>query len=219
MQSLLSSALYPERVGRFISISGSALAHPSSIAFRYLQRKCIMLDPHWRCGQYYSSTYPKTGMKLAREIATMTYRSGPEWDQRFSRKKSEQEAPVTLCPTFVIENYLDYQGEMFSVKYDPNSLLYISKAMDLFDMSEGFASMEESLARIKAPALVIGAKTDILFPIQQQQELVKWLEASGHCRVTFFELNSIFGHDTFLLDLNGVGTAVKGFLEAITTDQ
>ncbi|KAK7094947.1 uncharacterized protein [Littorina saxatilis] len=212
MLSLKLGGVSPERVGRIVSISSCGQSHPSSIALRYLQRKCIMCDPHWNKGHYYDKVFPKTGMKLAREIATMTYRSGPEWDERFGRKRISDEDP-SLCPTFVIESYLDYQGESFSTKFDPNSLLYISKAMDMFDISEGYESLEEGLARITCPVMVIGVQTDILFPIWQQRELSAALQKSGNEAVTYYELNSIYGHDTFLLDLNGVGAGVKGFLE------
>lgn len=213
MLSLMAAAEFPERVGRIISISSCAQSHPSSIAMRYLQRKTIMSDPNWNKGHYYDGPYPKMGMKLAREIATMTYRSGPEWDQRFSRERIDPGSPNTLCPTFTIESYLEYQGESFSTKYDPNSLLYISKAMDLFDMGEGYSSLQEGLSRVKCPVMVIGVQTDILFPIWQQRTLAELLQKSGNLGVTFYELNSLYGHDTFLLDINGVGAAVKGYLE------
>ncbi|GFN92855.1 homoserine o-acetyltransferase [Plakobranchus ocellatus] len=216
MLSLQSAASFPDRVGRLISISSCAQSHPSSIAMRYLQRKCIMVDPNWHKGHYYDKTYPKIGMKLAREIATITYRSGPEWGIRFGRGLINENEPVSLCPTFLIESYLEHQGESFSTLYDPNSLLYISKAMDMYDMAEGYNSLEEGLSRIKCPVMVVGVQTDVLFPIWQQRQLAKALQDSGNEQVTFYELNSIYGHDTFLLDLNGVGAAVKGFLE---TDQ
>ena len=144
----------------------------------------------------------------------MTYRSGPEWNQRFARNKlNDENKPIDLCPTFEIENYLNYQGEMFSLKYDPNSLLYLSKAMDLFDISEGFASNTDALSRIKCPAMIMGCQTDILFPVRQQRNLAKWLKEGGNQSVTYFEMDSMYGHDTFLLNLNDVGTAIKGFLE------
>ncbi|VDI73353.1 homoserine O-acetyltransferase [Mytilus galloprovincialis] len=180
---------------------------------RYLQRKAIMSDPNWNKGHYYGAKYPKMGMKLAREIATITYRSGPEWDRRFNRDRIDTTCPPTLCPTFSIESYLEHQGESFSTKYDPNSLLYISKAMDLFDIAESYESLHAGLSRVNCPVMVIGVQTDILFPIRQQRKLATALQESGNPAVTFYELNSLYGHDTFLLDLNGVGAAVKGFLE------
>ncbi|KAK6528174.1 hypothetical protein TWF281_009425 [Arthrobotrys megalospora] len=136
MQSLAAGVLYPERVGRVVSISGCARSHPYSIAMRFVQRQVLMSDPNWSRGHYYSSIPPHIGMKLAREIATVTYRSGPEWEQRFSRRRADSTKPPALCPDFLIETYLDHAGEKWCLEYDANSLLYISKAMDLFDLSE-----------------------------------------------------------------------------------
>ncbi|XP_030853716.1 uncharacterized protein LOC584214 [Strongylocentrotus purpuratus] len=213
MCSVMAAALYPQRVGRVVSISACAQTYASSIALRFLQRRAIMTDPNWQRGHYYGTSYPKMGMKLAREIATITYRSGPEWKQRFGRKLIDPAEPPSLCPSFEIEEYIMHQGETFSNKYDPNSLLYISKAMDMFDMGEGFSSLQEGMARVQCPVMVLGAQTDILIPIWQQREIADLLKASGNEAVSFYELNSIFGHDTFLLDLTSVGGAIKGQLE------
>ncbi|EIW82077.1 homoserine acetyltransferase [Coniophora puteana RWD-64-598 SS2] len=143
MQSLAAGWLFPDRVGRIVSISGTARSSPGSIAMRHAQRSVLMADPNWNNGFYYDGVPPHIGMKLARQIATITYRSGPEWDQRFGRKLrkenssqgSVQDRKPTLCPDFLIETYLDHQGEQFCLKYDANSLLYVSKAMDLFDLT------------------------------------------------------------------------------------
>ncbi|KAJ7283958.1 Alpha/Beta hydrolase protein [Mycena rebaudengoi] len=148
MQSLAAGWLHPERVGKVVSISGTARSSPSSVAMRYAQRSVLMADPNWNNGFYYDALPPHTGMKLARQIATITYRSGPEWEARFGRQVRQlspdaEDAPPTpasprlpaLCPDFLIETYLDHQGEQFCLKYDANSLIYISKAMDLFDMT------------------------------------------------------------------------------------
>jgi homoserine O-acetyltransferase len=95
-----------------------------------------MMDPNWSRGFYYDRIPPHAGMKLAREIATITYRSGPEWEQRFGRRRADPRRPPALCPDFLIETYLDHAGEKFCLEYDPNSLLYVSKAMDLFDLGQ-----------------------------------------------------------------------------------
>ena len=134
MQSLAAGVLFPERVGKVASISGCARSHPYSIAMRHTQRQVLMMDPNWSRGYYYNSIPPHAGMKLAREIATVTYRSGPEWEQRFGRRRADPSRPPALCPDFLIETYLDHAGEKFCLEYDANSLLYISKAMDLFDL-------------------------------------------------------------------------------------
>ncbi|GAA6029310.1 hypothetical protein JCM8097_003614 [Rhodosporidiobolus ruineniae] len=156
MQSIAAAYLEPDRVGKIVSISGTARSSPSSIAMRFAQRSVLMADPNWKRGFYYNDLPPHTGMKLARQIATITYRSGPEWEQRFARRRRDLAppppssvgpsssssdvahlpSPPVLCPDFLIETYLDHQGELFCLKYDANSLIYVSKAMDLFDMSQ-----------------------------------------------------------------------------------
>ncbi|CAF3377192.1 unnamed protein product [Rotaria sp. Silwood1] len=212
MCSILSGLLYPDNVGRVASISSCIAPYPTAIALRYLQRKMIMTDPNWEHGHYYDKgVYPLDGMRIAREIGTLTYRSGPEWLERFGLRRFND--TIQLTPTFEIESYLQYQGLTFAKKYDPNSLLYISKAMDLFNLTEGYETPSDALSKIRCPVLVLGSQTDILFPIWQQKQLAEELIKSGNPSITFFELNSIFGHDTFLLDVNGVSTALKGFLE------
>ncbi|KAL5349927.1 Serine O-succinyltransferase [Pseudogymnoascus australis] len=134
MQSLAAGVHFPSRVGRVVSISGCARSHPYSIAMRHTQRQVLMMDPNWARGYYYDRVPPHAGMKLAREIATVTYRSGPEWEQRFGRRRADPSKQPALCPDFLIETYLDHAGEKFCLEYDANSLLYVSKAMDLFDL-------------------------------------------------------------------------------------
>ncbi|CBZ50486.1 putative homoserine O-acetyltransferase [Neospora caninum Liverpool] len=241
MQSVAAAAMYPERVKRLVSISGAATSSPLSIALRYAQRQVLMADPLFNNGDYYEKAYPFTGMKLAREIATITYRSGPEWTQRFGRqrvhhqvptdnvtKNAESQAnlatkrlydrPPTLGPDFTVEAYLEHQGKKWCHLYDPNSMLFISKAMDHFSLEEpvgptGELSLEYSLRRVRMPALVIGVKSDILFPIWQQKQLAHSLQRAGNKSVAFYTLDSIYGHDTFLIDVANVGGAVKGHLE------
>lgn len=134
MQSLAAGILFPSRVNKIVSISGCARSHPYSIAMRHTQRQVLMMDPKWNRGFYYDHIPPHDGMKLAREIATVTYRSGPEWEKRFGRQRADPSKQPALCPDFLIETYLDHAGEKFSLDYDANSLLYVSKAMDLFDL-------------------------------------------------------------------------------------
>ncbi|KAK3180488.1 Serine O-succinyltransferase [Lecanicillium sp. MT-2017a] len=277
MQSLAAGALFPDRVGRIASISGCARSHPYSIAMRHTQRQVLMMDPNWNRGFYYGQVPPHAGMKLAREIATVTYRSGPEWEQRFGRRRADPSRPPALCPDFLIETYLDHAGEKWCLNYDPNSLLYVSKAMDLFDLgldnqraasqrraerqralADGDISAAEAdlqcsltlpaqpyeeqpdanqsesaepaqpgtsrppedlirgLAALRdTPALVMGVASDILFPAWQQREIAESLRLGGNRNVTHVELSeemSLFGHDTFLLDLKHVGGNIKTFL-------
>ncbi|KAI1203490.1 homoserine O-acetyltransferase [Nemania serpens] len=277
MQSLAAGLLFPSKIGRIISISGCARSHPYSIAMRHTQRQVLIMDPNWNRGFYYGKVPPHAGMKLAREIATVTYRSGPEWEQRFGLRRADPTKPPALCPDFLIETYLDHAGEKFCLTYDPNSLLYVSKAMDLFDLSRAnqeataqrraeretliqsgsptssdnascsltlpdspYAEqtstelqMEEPVVSLPSdsrppkdliaglaplrdiPTLVMGVASDILFPAWQQREVANALRLAGNRNVGHVELNeeqSIFGHDTFLLDLKNVGGNIKNFL-------
>eukprot|EP00041_Stephanoeca_diplocostata_P004184 m.41567 g.41567 ORF g.41567 m.41567 type:complete len:472 (-) comp14942_c0_seq2:352-1767(-) len=209
MQSLAAAAMYPSRVKRAISISAAARSHPTAIALRYMQRRILMADPHWNGGNYYDGEFPVMGLKHAREIATISYRSGPEWEQRFGRRKASIQAP-SFRPDFLIETYLEYQGNQWIGKYDPNSLIYISKAMDLFDMGEGHLSLAHGTAQVRCPTLVIGVQSDILFPITQQREVVDLIKQGGNEEVSYYELNAMYGHDTFLIDVPGISNAIKG---------
>ena len=132
--------------------------------------------------------------------------------QRFGRQRTNQGMP-TLAADFEVESYLSYQGDKFCDVYDPNSYLYISKAMDLFDLGDGQESYEAGMARVRCPTLVIGVQSDILFPCWQQREVADVLRRSG-TRVTHVELDAPYGHDTFLIDLERVGGAVRSHLES-----
>eukprot|EP00051_Salpingoeca_urceolata_P017330 m.235264 g.235264 ORF g.235264 m.235264 type:complete len:183 (-) comp18923_c0_seq17:252-800(-) len=148
---------------------------------------------------------------FCREIATISYRSGPEWEMRFDRDRVSDTR--SFRPDFSIESYLDYQGTQWCTRYDPNSVLYLTKAMDMFDMGDEHASLKDGLAQIRCPVLVLGVQSDILFPITQQRQLTNVLRAAGNKHVTYYELDAIYGHDTFLIDVVSVGSAIKGHLE------
>jgi homoserine O-acetyltransferase len=210
MQALELAAQAPGRVDRLVSISAALRAYPQSIALRFVQRQAVMADPDWRGGRYYGVSFPHRGQRIAREIGTITYRSGPEWQERFGRERGD-DGPPRLDEDFQVERYLAYQGDRFCLQYDANSYLYISKAMDLFDL---LAERDDGppVARIQCPALVIGVTTDVLFPVWQQRELAEVLEKRG-ARVHYLELDAAYGHDTFLIDRERVGGALRAHLE------
>ena len=208
MQSLEVAAQAPDRVDRVVSISAALRSYPQSIAIRFVQRQAVMADPDWREGRYYGVSFPHRGQRVAREIGTITYRSGPEWQERFGRKRSS-DGPPRLDEDFQVESYLAYQGDKFCLQYDANSYLYISKAMDLFDLLE---EGEDGRARqVRCPTLVIGVTTDVLFPVWQQRELADHLTKSG-ARVEYLEIDAPYGHDTFLIDRERVGGAIAAHL-------
>ena len=211
MQSLLLAGIAPERVDRVISISAALRSHPQSIAFRFVQRQAVMADADWRGGRYYGQSFPHRGQKIAREMGTITYRSGPEWQDRFGRARAAEGAVPRLDEDFEVERYLTHQGEKFCLQYDANSYLYISKAMDLFDLTDASRG-RPPIERITSPTLVIGVSSDLLFPVWQQRELAGALRKQG-APVTYVELDAPYGHDTFLIDRERVGGAVKAHLE------
>jgi homoserine O-acetyltransferase len=210
-QSLAIAALAPARVGRLASISAALRAYPQSIALRFVQRQAVMADPDWRGGRYYGTSFPHRGQRIAREIGTITYRSGPEWQERFGRERGD-DGPPRLDEDFQVERYLAYQGDKFCLQYDANSYLYISKAMDLFDLLEdkGDGALVE---QIRCPALVIGVTTDVLFPVWQQRELAEAL-TKRRVPVTYVELDAAYGHDAFLIERERVGGALAAHLRA-----
>ncbi|CAL1156107.1 unnamed protein product [Cladocopium goreaui] len=195
-----------------------AKSFPGSIAFRHAQRQAIMSDPNWRGGDYYDGQLPANGLRLARQLGTITYRSGLEWQQRFGQSLAKGITKREgLKNEFMIENYLAHQGEKWVNAYDPNSLLWISKAMDGFSLEkldkDGNPCLLEGLKGAMMPALVIGVQHDVLFPVWQQKEIADTLRKAGNKGVVYYELDSIYGHDSFLLDAVSIGPAVKGHLE------
>lgn len=205
-----------------INISGSARALPFSIAVRSLQREAIRLDPNWNGGEYDDATYPESGMRIARKLGVITYRSALEWDGRFGRVRLDESASAEDDPfglEFQVESYLEGHARRFVRRYDPNCYLYLSRSMDWFDLADQAGG--DTLAALAAlagngveQALAIGANTDILFPVQQQQEVADGL-ARGGAKAEFIGMDSPQGHDAFLVDFERFGPAVRDFLDRL----
>jgi homoserine O-acetyltransferase len=209
------------------NISGAAHALPFSIAIRSLQREAIRLDPAWNDGDYDDAHYPESGMRMARKLGVITYRSALEWDGRFGRvrldsDRRDDEDPFGL--EFEVESYLEGHARRFVRSFDPNCYLYLSRSMDWFDLAESCGAAPtgdrgddvlQALARIRVEkALAIGVATDILFPLQQQEQIADGLRAGG-ADATFLPLESPQGHDAFLVDFARFGPAVRGFLDGL----
>lgn len=207
---------YPGTVERHINISGASRALPFSIAIRSLQREAIRLDPAWNQGNYDDENYPESGMRIARKLGVMTYRSALEWDGRFGRVRLDGERreddPFGL--EFEVESYLEGHALRFIRQYDPNCYLYLSRSMDWFDLGEyADGDVLAALARLDVPRTrVIGVTTDILFPVQQQEQIAEGLRRGGN-RAECLALPSPQGHDAFLVDFARFGPAVAQFLE------
>ncbi|WP_430389360.1 homoserine O-acetyltransferase MetX [Dyella sp. 20L07] len=215
MSALAYMVLHPGSVRAHISVDTAPQAQPFAIAIRSLQREAIRLDPHWNNGHYDPNNYPEDGMSIARKLGVITYRSAMEWNGRFARIRldPEQRDDNPFGLEFEVESYLEGHAQRFVHTFDPNSYLYLSRASDWFDIAEyGNGSVLEGLKRIHIEqAMVIGVSTDILFPLEQQEQIADGLSAAG-AEVEFVALNSPQGHDAFLVDIPNYSRAIGGFL-------
>ena len=218
MVVLAYCVMFPDTVDALMSISGAARATPFAIAQRSLQREMVRTDPAWRGGNYEPGRGPKQGMRLARKLGTITYRSAEEWQQRFGRKRAPRAAGLAgdRRPRFEVESYLEHQAQRFSESFDANCYLYLSSAMDQFDLADhGDGSLSAAFAKFRPKrSLVLGVDTDMLFPVRQQQEIADELRAAGR-DVDFHSFPSLQGHDAFLVDLPRFEPAIADFMNTL----
>jgi len=213
MAVLAFVALFPGVARRLISISGTDAASPVAIALRSVQREAILRDPEWHGGNYRPDQPPRTGMRLARKLGTITYRSAAEWKDRFGRERIAGNAHRAsgFAPEFAIESYLEAQAERFVRSFDANCYLYLSRAMDRFDLS-AHAPPQEVFARAALDsALIIGVESDQLFQISEQERVAAALVAAG-VQTTLVRSLSREGHDAFLVDIPRFDAALRGYL-------
>jgi homoserine O-acetyltransferase len=214
MSGLAFCLHHQENVRSFISISSGTRALPFSIAVRSLQREMIRSDPKWKKGQYEVGDPPITGQRLARKLGMITYRSPEEWVQRFGRERSTDHARIEdqFVAEFAVESYLENVAQKFTGAFDPNCYLYLSHASDLFDLAEYGGSLQSGFKRLQLErALVIGVRTDILFPLEQQRELAEGISAV--CKDTqLAALDCIRGHDSFLVDMDAFRPVICDFM-------
>jgi homoserine O-acetyltransferase/O-succinyltransferase len=213
MTALAFCLLYPGLVRGLVSISSAARSMPFAIALRSLQREMMRKDPAWAGGHYAPNAGPITGMRLARKLGMITYRSATEWAQRFGRERATDEGyhddPFGI--DFEVEAYLEAHANKFVGAFDANCYLYLSRAMDLFDAADHGGTVDKALQRVQLDrALVIGVQTDFLFPLSQQRELAEGLQQVVP-EVDFRSLASIQGHDSFLVDMDRFRPAVASF--------
>jgi homoserine O-acetyltransferase/O-succinyltransferase len=216
MVVLAYAAQFPGAARNLVSISGTAAATPFAIALRSIQREAILRDPDFHGGQYTDERPPATGMRIARKLGMMTYRSAAEWVQRFGREPAtpelREESP--FGPEFAIQSYLELHARRFVRAFDPNCYLYLSRAMDRFDLAAHGGSVAAVLARSHLErALVIGVESDMLFSLAEQRALAAAFTAAG-IATRFAPLDCIEGHDSFLIDIERFGGEVGKFLQA-----
>lgn len=202
-----------------VNISSAARAEPFSIAIRSLQREMIVTDPNWNDGRYSDARWPENGMRMARKLGMMSYRSAIEWQERFGRDRQFLYPPQTFGMTYEVESYLEAAARRFIGAFDPCCYIYLSRAMDWFDASSGFENLRAALDGVQlTSALVIGIDTDLLFPPRQQDEIARSLVSLG-VETRLELLPSPQGHDAFLVDWENFGSMVGGYFRAIAKQE
>ena len=215
MSALAYTMMYPTGVDALVSLSSATHSEPFSIAVRALQRELIRSDGAWLGGHYPAGEGPREGMRLARKLGMISYRSAKEWSERFGRERAKDAGIDSFGIEFEIEAYLESRAQSFVGAFDPNSYLYLSRAMDLFDVAEHGGSDDKAFKRLRLKkALVVGVETDILFPLHQQKALADAL-SHADVDVRFEALASKQGHDSFLVDMERFRPAVGEFLATL----
>ena len=202
-QALEWAVTYPELVRKVVVVAATAALTAQAIAFNEVQRQAIMADPRWQRGDYEPGQGPDAGLAIARMLSMITYQSEEVMETRFARQPARfagEQAPsgyTAFGGPFDVENYLYHQGEALVKRFDANSYLYLSRAMDLYDVSTGYPSLEAALRRIQSQALFIGIRSDFLFPAARVRQLAEQVSQVGG-RAAYVELDSPHGHDAFL---------------------
>jgi homoserine O-acetyltransferase len=213
MQALQWAVDYPERVNAVLFIASTARSSAQNIAFNEIGRQAIYADPNWNGGDYYAGSAPAAGLSVARMVGHITYMSEFSLEQKFGRNLQNREALGYGFDTdFTVESYLKYQGEKFVERFDANSYLYITKALDYYDVADGYATMHAALERTQCRYLVMSFSSDWLYTEGQALELVKALEQLGK-DVTYHHVQASFGHDSFLVEVETMTQIVGGYLD------
>ena len=213
MQVLQWVVDYPERVRLAIPVASTAQLSPQAIALNEVGRQAIMADPCWRQGDYYGRALPRSGLAIARMVGHISYLSDRSMQGKFGRRLQDREGyGYGFAPDFAVESYLHYKGDHFVGRFDANSYLYISRAMDYFDLGQG-----EALTQALAPArnvrfLVVSFSSDWLFPSYQSREMVRALR-QHNAQVIYTEIETDYGHDAFLLESEQLSRLISSFLE------
>jgi len=219
MQALIWATEYPEMVESAILIASTSKLTAQSIAFNAVGRNAIISDPDWQNGDYYDKeNKPDRGLSIARMVGHITYLCEEAMHKKFGRKLQNKTKPdFNMDIDFQVESYLQHQGEVFVDRFDANSYLYITKAVDYFDLSQKYGSLDEAFKRTNAKFLIMSFTSDWLFPTSQSKEMVNSLIRVGK-DVSFCEIESPCGHDAFLLEFETQTNIVKSFLKDVDNE-
>jgi homoserine O-acetyltransferase len=211
------AAHYPERLVSAIPIATTARHSPMLIAFSEVGRQAIYADPNRNGGDYYNGTHPDAGLAVARMIGHITYLSEKSMHQKFGRRlQSREHFGYDFETDFAIESYLRHKGSRFTERFDANSYLYVTKALDYFDLTNGFTKLSQAFeACQKIAFLVLSFTSDWLYPAYHSKELVSSLTAIG-ADVTYLNIESSWGHDAFLLEVETMTQLLSQFLGRVS---
>jgi len=215
MQVLQWMVAYPGNIRSAIPIATTMKHTPQQIAFNEVGRQAIMADPDWKGGHYYGSKVPAKGLAVARMIGHITYMSDISMAEKFGRRLRADKEPFKFGAEFEVEGYLRYRGDNFVKRFDANSYLYITKAIDYFNILNGNKNLANIFIGLKAKVLVVAFKSDWLYPAYQSQEIVKACKLAG-VDATYCEINSTYGHDAFLLETEEETQLIKHFLNTVS---
>lgn len=213
MQALEWAVSYPEMVSSCIPIATTHKHSAQQIAFDEVGRQAIMADPAWRGGAYYQGDHPSAGLSVARMIGHITYMSSRSMEEKFGRVLKKEKLGYEFTTEFEVEGYLRYRGDSFVKRFDANSYLYITKAMDYFDLQKD-KPLANAFRALKTKFMVIAFSSDWLYPPCQSKDIVKALKMNG-IDVTYCEISSDYGHDAFLLEHEEETKLIGHFLNNI----
>lgn len=213
MQALQWSVAMPKRVEHVLFLAGTPRASTQNIAFNEIGRQAIYADPRWNGGDYYDGEAPTNGLAVARMVGHITYMSERSLEEKFGRNlQSHDRLPYRFdVPEFSVESYLQHQGNKFVQRFDANAYLYITKALDYFDIADGYESISHALERVQAEFLVMSFSSDWLYTSDQALELVNALKANRKT-VQYHKIDADFGHDSFLVEVETMTAVVGGYL-------
>ena len=214
MQALSWAATFPDRVAAALVIAATARHSAQNIAFHEVGRQAIMADPNWRGGAYYADAVaPTAGLAVARMAAHITYLSEQGLTEKFGRRLQDRDSKTFgFDADFQVESYLRHQGLSFTDRFDANSYLYITRAMDYFDLAEEHGGrLATAFAGSRTRFALVSFDTDWLYPTRESRSVVHALNAAG-APASFVELSAPFGHDSFLLDVPALYRVAAGFL-------
>jgi len=214
MQVLQWLVAYPGRIRAAVPIATTLKHTPQQIAFNEVGRQAVMADPNWKNGNYYGSKPPISGLAVARMIGHITYMSDVSMAEKFGRRTKVEREPFKFAPDFEVEGYLRYRGDNFVKRFDANSYLYITKAIDYFNILN-VHSLGSVFRGLTAKVFVIAFKSDWLYPAYQSQEIVKACKQAG-VDASYCELSSTYGHDAFLLEIEQETRLISHFLKTVT---